>query len=94
MKKYFSRGFVGIIVLIVIAILLISYLGFDLKKIFTAPAVKNNFAYIWNFVEGIWTDYLSVPIMFLWEQLIRPLFEIMWKAFMAGVEGIKKANLK
>ena len=46
-----TRGFIGIIVLVIIAILLLSYLGFDLKKIFTAPAVKDNFSYVWSFIK-------------------------------------------
>lgn len=87
-----GKAFVGIIVLIVIAILLLSYLGFDIKKIFTAPAVKSNFAYVWGIIKTIWNDYLSVPFEFIWDNLLKPLFQIVWKAFLAGVEGIKEVN--
>jgi hypothetical protein len=87
-----TRAFIGIIVLIIIAILLLSYFGFNLKSIFTAPVVKENFAYVWGIIKMVWSDYLSVPFDFVWDQLIKPLFGIMWKAFLAGVEGIKSAN--
>lgn len=90
MKK--NKAFIGIIVLIVIAILLLSYLGFDLKKIFTSTAVKNNFSYLWGIIKTIWNNYLSVPFTFVWSNLLKPLFEIMWKAFLAGVDAIKSAN--
>ena len=90
--KISKRGFIGIIVLIVIAILLLSYLGFDLKKIFNSPAVKNNFLYVWGIIKTIWNDYLSAPWKFIWNEAFKPLFELMWKAFLTGIEGIKSAN--
>jgi hypothetical protein len=90
MKK--SRAFIGIIVLIIIAILLLSYFGFDLKKIFTSEAVKNNFSYVWGIIKNIWSDYLARPWNFIWDNAFKPLFSLMWSAFLAGLEGIKAAN--
>ncbi|MEI7513476.1 MAG: hypothetical protein WCJ74_02550 [bacterium] len=90
--KISKRGFIGIIVLVVIAILLLSYLGFDLKKIFTAPAVKNNFSYVWGFISNIWMNYLSVPFTFLWGEAVKPVLELAWKTFMLGIDAIKSAN--
>jgi hypothetical protein len=90
--KISKRGFIGIIVLVVIAILLLSYLNFDLKKIFTAPAVKTNFSYIWGIVTNIWVNYLSVPFTFLWVEAVQPVLDLAWKAFMLGINGIKNNN--
>ncbi len=87
-------GFIGIIVLVIIAILLLSYFGFDLKKIFTSEAVNNNFSYVWGIVKTVWADYLARPWNFIWNEAFKPLLEIMWKAFLAGVEGVKAANAK
>ena len=90
MKK--NKAFVGMILLVIIAILLLSYLGFDFKKIFTSEAVKNNFFYVWGIVKNIWNDYLSVPWNFIWVEAFKPIFDIMWKGFLAGLDGIKNAN--
>lgn len=87
-----TRAFIGILVLVVVAILLISYLGFDLKKIFTSEAVVKNFSYVWSFLKMVWDNFLVVPWNFFWNDLMKPLFEIMWKGFLMGVEGIKNAN--
>ena len=92
MKKNYNGGLIGIIVLIIIAILILSYFGFDLKRIFTSPMVKDNFLYVWGIIKTIWTDYLSVPFTFLWNEALKPLIQIVWKAFVAGLEGIKGAN--
>ena len=90
MKK--NRGFIGIIVLIVVAIIILSYLGFDLKKIFTSDLTQKNFSYVTSFVKDIWSNYLSVPFTFVWNEAVKPLLLLAWKTFMAGVDGIKNAN--
>jgi hypothetical protein len=90
--KISKRGFIGIIVIVVIAILLLSYLGFDLKKIFTSEPVKNNFTYVWGVIRNVWVNYLSVPFTFIWGEALKPLLEIAWKAFTIAIEGIKNAN--
>ena len=93
MNNLFKKGFIGIIALIVIAIILLSYLGFDLKKIFTSPSVINNFSYVWGIIKTIWLNYLSVPFTFVWNQVVVPLMQILWKVFLAGVDNIKNSNL-
>ena len=90
MKK--NRGFIGIIVLIVVAIIILSYLGFDLKKIFTSDLTQKNFSYITSFIKGVWSNYLSIPFTFAWNEAIKPLLLIAWKTFMLGVESVKSAN--
>lgn len=87
-----DRGFIGMIVLIVIAIVILSYLGFDLKKIFTSDSVQKNFSYVTDVIKDVWSGYLSKPFTFVWSEAVKPLFQIVWKAFLAGVEGIKNAN--
>lgn len=87
-----SRGFIGIIVIIIIAIIILSYLGFDLKKLFTSDMAQKNFSYVTGFIKNLWSNYLSVPFTFVWNEAVKPLFQIMWKAFLAGVDGIKNAN--
>lgn len=87
-----NRGFIGIIVIIVIAIILLSYLGFDLKKIFMSDLVQKNFGYVWGFIKTLWLNYLSVPFTYLWNELLKPLFELSWKALKIGIQGIKAAN--
>jgi hypothetical protein len=89
--KTLNKGFMGIIVLIIIAILLLSYLNFDLKKIFSSEAVKNNFAFAWEMITYAWDNFLSKPWSFIWENAFKPVFNMMWNGFLAGLEGIKNS---
>lgn len=87
-----NQGFIGIIVLIIVAVVILSYLGFDLKKIFTSDMVQKNFSYVTGVIKNIWSNYLSVPFAFVWDEAAKPLFQLMWKTFLSGIESIKNAN--
>lgn len=68
MSNYKNKqaGLVKMIIVIIIAIAIISWYGVDIKEFFTSPQAQKNFGYIWNFITGIWNDYLSGPLHKLW----------------------------
>ncbi|MFA7252802.1 MAG: hypothetical protein WC027_03010 [Candidatus Paceibacterota bacterium] len=61
-----QQGLIGTIILIVIAIIILSYFGVDLKRLWTSDQVQKNLGYVWNLIVKIWTDYLSTPFEYLW----------------------------
>ncbi len=69
------------IVVIVVAILILSYFGFNLKAIAESDTSKSNFSYVWNFLTYVWEHFLVTPATFIWntilvgivwEQLLKP----------------------
>jgi hypothetical protein len=54
LKKNTSRGFVRTIIVIVIALLVISYFGLNLREIAGSQTTKDNFGYVWGQVVRIW----------------------------------------
>jgi|ERR1035437_4995284 hypothetical protein len=56
-----NRGIVKTIVIIVIAFLILSYYGFDLRKSVESPTTKSNFAYATSAVVYVWDNYLKAP---------------------------------
>lgn len=52
MKNNYQRGFIKEILLIVIAIIILSYFGVSIKEVLDKEAVKNNFFYVWEGVVG------------------------------------------
>ena len=91
-KKNFLGGFTGILFIAIVSILLFSYLGFDLKKIFSSDAVKSNFGFAWEMVVYVWEHFLSKPFVFIWNEAVKPLLEFSWKAILAGLDSIKNSN--
>jgi len=61
-----NGGLIKWIILIVVAILILSYFGVDIKNFFMSDQVHKNFGYIWNFIKGIWNNYLIAPAHLVW----------------------------
>jgi hypothetical protein len=76
-------GFVKLIIILVIAILVLSYLGFDLKSIVESQQNKENFNYVWAYINAFWTKYLQAPAAWLWENV---MIKIVWeKCILVGI---------
>ncbi len=72
-KTKFSddRGLVKMIIVIVVALLVLSYFGFNLRNIASSPTAQDNFSYVWGIVTNIWTNYLAKPAMYVWEIIMK-----------------------
>lgn len=53
-KKSNERGFVKTIVIIVVALLVISYFGLNLRQIISSPTTQDNFGYVWSQIVRVW----------------------------------------
>jgi hypothetical protein len=48
-----NRGFIKLIIIIIIAIAVLAYFGINLNN-------------IWNFIVHVWNNYLAVPFIYVW----------------------------
>ncbi len=78
-------GFIKIILIVVIALIVLGYFGLNIGDILASPVVKENLAWFWDFLTNVWTTYLSGPAHWLWDNLIR----VLWDLFIEGVGNIK-----
>lgn len=60
-KNTQKGGFIKLVLLVVVSIVVLSYFGINLKDILDSELVKNNFTAVWDFLNGLWTDY-GAPI--------------------------------
>ena len=56
-EKNKQRGIIKYIFLLFIAILILSYFGFDLEKFMNSEMVVKNLTYVKGFVLDLWTSY-------------------------------------
>lgn len=49
-KKKYNSGIIGMIVLIIIALIILGYLGINIKSIINSPVVQQNLQYAWGLV--------------------------------------------
>jgi hypothetical protein len=76
------------IIIIIIAILVLSYLGYDLRSIVESQQNKTNFSYVWGYVDAFWTKYCATPFNWVWDNII---VKIVWeKGIQKGVDLIQK----
>ncbi|MCR4274800.1 MAG: hypothetical protein NUW02_01995 [Candidatus Campbellbacteria bacterium] len=79
------QGFIKIILIIVIALIVLGYFGLNITDILASPVVKENLAWFWNFLTHIWSTYLSGPATWLWNHLIK----LLWDMFVQGIGNLK-----
>ena len=63
-------GFIKAIVIIVIALIVLGYFGYNIQDIINSPTVQKNLSYGWGLVSYVWQNYLKVPAMFIWDKII------------------------
>lgn len=81
-----QTGIIKLIALVLIAIIILSYLRFDIRGFFESDAWKNNFGYVWNTVVGVWDTYLAGPAKYLWNDIF---LKLIWSTFVDNLEKMK-----
>ena len=55
-----SKGFLELIIVIIIALVLLHVLGIDIKSILSKPWVKDFFVYVIAILKLVWQDILDI----------------------------------
>lgn len=84
-----QRGIIKTIIIIVIAIVIISYFGFDLKRIIESPQTQRNFGYVKDAVVTVWNRYLEEPVVYLWNDVFKKLI---WSTSVDALKDIKNGD--
>jgi hypothetical protein len=83
-----DRGFIKIILIIVIGLVLLGYFGVNIRDVLASPVVKDNLAYAWDFALRVWDDYLQIPAHWIWEHIVK----LMWDLFVHGLDDLKNGG--
>ncbi len=73
------------IILALVAIIILSFFGYDLKAIIEAPITQNNLQYASGGVSYVWNEYLKGPIEYVYKNIF---IGILWKAFIHNLGRI------
>jgi len=79
-------GLIKIIIIFIIVVLILSILNIDVRGIVESEQVQTNFSYIWNVVKMVWSDYLSDPVTYFWNNIF---IALLWTSFVDNMERIK-----
>ncbi len=87
MKKIpHNQGFIRTIILIVVALLILSYFGFNIRDIVNSPAGRDNFSFTQEIMINVWNNYLKKPVMYLWNDIF---LELIWEPAIDSLKKIK-----
>lgn len=81
-----NKGLIKMIVVIVVALIVLGYFGFNVKDIMSGDTVQGNLGYVWDFIKTFWNNYLAAPFIFIWDKII---VGIVWKVFTNGLDYVQ-----
>ena len=70
-----QSGLVRTIIIIIIALLILSYFGFDLERLAKNPTTQKNFNFIEKVVLSLWQNVLKKPVMFVWNIFVNYIWQ-------------------
>jgi hypothetical protein len=77
--KNSNKGFIGTIIIVVIALAVSKYFfNFNVIEFFTSPKVTEVFNYIRKFLEIVWTKYIGGSFWYIWNNIV---VDVIWKTF-------------
>ncbi len=71
-----KRGFITAIILIVTALIVLGFFGFNLKSIVNSPTVTANLSYVWGLLVHAWNIFIVTPAVWLWDKVQGVLFKV------------------
>lgn len=80
-----ERGFIQLIVILVLVLVILSLLGISLSALFQNRTLKDNFSFAFGGVEYVWTNYLARPAKILGGTFL----DLIWQPFADVFEGFK-----
>lgn len=64
-----NRGFIKWVIIIVVALLVLSYFGFSLRSLIDSPVTQDNFQYVATSTVTVWDKYLKKPASYVWNDV-------------------------
>lgn len=85
-NKQNGISILGILILVVVIVLALSYFNISIKTIVESPTSQENINYVRGGAKSLWTTYLAEPASYLWNDV---WVDIFWKGFISNMERIR-----
>ncbi len=80
-----QKGFIKIIILIIVGLLILSYFGISLRSVINSPVTQDNISYTTTGTVSFWNAYLKQPATYLWNQVF---INLIWDPAMESIKNI------
>lgn len=85
MNHTYEKGLIKTVLIIVVALIVLGYFGFNIEDIINTPTVQANLNSTWAFVVNIWNTYLAGPFVYIWDHFV---VGIVFELFKAGMTAL------
>ena len=79
-----NRGFIKAVLLIVVALIVLGFFGYNLRDIVSSPTVHDNLVYVWGLVVKVWDSVLARPVLWVWNTLV---IDLLWNNMQKIFQG-------
>ncbi len=69
-KSAGNRGLIKTILVIVVALIVLGYFGFNLRDTMSSPTVQDNLSYAGQVATNLWNNYLKSIAEYIWNNVI------------------------
>ncbi len=76
MTKNYQNGWIQIVVIIIVAVLILSYFGFNIEDAVESEAAQENFSYLGRLFVALWDNFLSIPVLWLYNNILIPIYNL------------------
>lgn len=81
MQRSNDKGFIGLIILIIIALVLLKYfLNWSVFQAAATPQGQETVSYTHQIFNTIWS-HVATPLTFVWERIFHPILSLAWSNF-------------
>ncbi len=81
MNRAKNKGFIGIIILVIIGLVLLKYfLGWSIFEAAQTEDGQETIGYTRQIINTTW-GYIQAPVTFVWDRIVWPILELSWKNF-------------
>lgn len=82
-------GFIRAILLIIVALLILSYFGLNIREIVNSPAGRDNFSYTQELMIKVWEGYLKKPVSYVWNDVF---IELIWEPAIDNLKQMRSGE--
>jgi hypothetical protein len=87
-----ERGFIGWLILIVVALALLKYYyDFSIIDAAASEQGQGTISYISNLFSIVWS-YIATPVKFIWNEVAWPILNLAWQSLQSFID-FGKANI-
>jgi hypothetical protein len=84
-----NKGFIKWIIIIVVALLVLSYYGFSLRTLVSSPVTQDNIHYVATTTVSVWQKYLARPATYIYKDVF---LDLIWTPAIDNLTKIKNSE--